>query len=226
MEGGGGRSRRDVRAEGMAEPSGVAVMFCRRRGAGRWRWAGWATAVLAVFTVLIASPVVTTAAASAGQITMYPGIDSPRGIAVGPDGALWFTNPSNNSIGRITTSGAVTSFTGPGVDHPSEITVGPDGALWFTNIQGNSIGRITISGAVTSFTGPGMSDPKGITAGPDGALWFTNIFGHSIGRITTGGVVTSFTDPSIGSARGPITAGPDGALWFTENDAIGRITTS
>src|SRR2546421_8994518 len=134
MEGGGGRSRRDVRAEGMAERSGVAVMFCRRRGAGRWRWAGWATAVLAVFTVLIASPVVTTAAASAGQITMYPGIDSPRGIAVGPDGALWFTNPSNNSIGRITTSGAFSTFTGPCVYHPWAMTAARDRGCCFTNI--------------------------------------------------------------------------------------------
>ena len=33
-----------------------------------------------------------------------PSIDAPAGIAVGPDGALWFTNYFGNSIGRITTA--------------------------------------------------------------------------------------------------------------------------
>ena len=32
----------------------------------------------------------------------------------GPDGAIWFTNSANNSIGRITTTGAVSSFTAAG----------------------------------------------------------------------------------------------------------------
>ena len=37
---------------------------------------------------------------------------------MGPDGALWFTNYVNSSIGRITTSGAVSNFTGVGIDGP------------------------------------------------------------------------------------------------------------
>ena len=43
------------------------------------------------------------------QVTNYydPSIDAPAGIAVGPDGALWFTNYFGNSIGRITTAGVV-----------------------------------------------------------------------------------------------------------------------
>ena len=47
-------------------------------------------------------------------------------------GALWFTD-GGTSIGRITTAGKVTTFTGTGIDEPSGIAVGPDGALWFTN---------------------------------------------------------------------------------------------
>jgi streptogramin lyase len=30
------------------------------------------------------------------------GIDGPAGITTGPDGAMWFTNYDNGSIGRIT----------------------------------------------------------------------------------------------------------------------------
>ena len=39
----------------------------------------------------------------------------------------------NNSIGRITTAGAVTNYTGIGIKRPLAIAAGPDGALWFTN---------------------------------------------------------------------------------------------
>ena len=38
---------------------------------------------------------------------------APLSITPGPDGALWFTNPGNNSIGRITTDGTITNFTDP-----------------------------------------------------------------------------------------------------------------
>ena len=65
----------------------------------------------------------------------------PDDIASGPDGALWFSN--GTSIGRITTSGVVTDYTGTHIDGPTGITAGPDGALWFTNAANNSIGRIT-----------------------------------------------------------------------------------
>jgi hypothetical protein len=122
-------------------------------------------------------------------LTNYPGtgVSYPGGIAVGSDSALWFTNPGNSSIGRITTSGLVSNYTDPGITGPNEIAAGPDGALWFTNYySGNSIGRITTSGKVTNvYTDPTINLPNGITAGPDGAMWFYNSGTNSIGRITT-----------------------------------------
>ena len=38
-----------------------------------------------------------------GAPYMDPSVDNPVGITAGPDGALWFTNAANNSIGRIPT---------------------------------------------------------------------------------------------------------------------------
>ena len=89
----------------------------------------------------------------------------------------------NSSIGRITTGGTVTNYTGTGISEPAGIAAGPDGALWFTNSINGTIGRITTGGTVTNFTGTGISEPFGIAAGPDGALWFTNEGNDSIGRI-------------------------------------------
>ena len=165
--------------------------------------------------------------AASSPTTRAPASVDPAGIAAGPDGALWFTNTGNNSIGRITTSGVVTNYTGTGIatrpgSRPGRTA--PSGSP--TGTGNNSIGRITTGGDVTNYTGTGISDPDGIAAGPDGALWFTNCGSDSIGRITTGGVVTNYTGTGISVPAG-ITAGPDGALWFTNygNDSIGRITT-
>jgi len=157
------------------------------------------------------------------------GIDQPGGITVGSDGALWFTNSGNNSIGRITTSGVVSNFTAGGIVNPGPITTGPGNALWFANYGGDSIGRITTSGVVTMYTSSKIDGVMGITAGPDSALWLTNYDNDTIGKITTAGVVTDYSAPGI-DIHHPveITAGPDGALWFTNSaaDLIGRITTA
>ena len=154
-----------------------------------------------------------------------------RGIAAGPDGNLWFTEPAAGRIGRITPTGTVTEFsTGIGTGSgPWDITAGPDGNLWFTELDGNRIGRITPTGTITEFRS-GISAGSGlrmITAGPDGNLWFTEWDGDRIGRITPTGTVTQFrAGISAGSAPEGITAGPDGNLWFTEwfGGRIGRIT--
>jgi streptogramin lyase len=177
-------------------------------------------AVLVVLPFILLGLLVGSASAAAtsvtGNITFYTGngIDGPTGITVGPDGALWFTNQGNNSIGRITTSGVVTNFVGPGISHPFSITVGPDGALWFTN-EG-SIGRITTSGVVTNY--PVAGEPTDIVAGNDDDLWFTNFIGGtkhgSLGRITTAGVVTLFTGKRISGPIG-IVAKPGGSVWFS-----------
>jgi virginiamycin B lyase len=153
---------------------------------------------------------------------------SPQGIVSGPDDALWFAEYNGNQIRRITTAGAITTFTLLTANSgPNGITAGPDGALWFTEELGNNIGRITTSGAITEFPVPtAKSRPEFIALGPDGALWFTEYDANKIGRITTAGEITEFPLPETNTGPQGITAGPDGALWFTEGSIwIGRITT-
>ena len=177
---------------------------------------------------------------TSGAISDYtdPNIVSASDITSGPDGALWFTDFLggffNNTdgfagtIGRLSTSGVLTTFSDPSISLPQGITTGPDGALWFTNSGSNSIGRITTSGVVSNYSDPSVdANPTAITTGPDGALWFTNSGSNSIGRITTSGAVTIYTSLSINGPNG-ITSGPDSALWFTNDgdNTIGRITTS
>jgi streptogramin lyase len=119
-------------------------------------------------------------AESAGSITLYhsPKIslstsgNSDNGITAGPDGALWFANAANQTIGRITTYGRVTAYQGNGIGNPWPITTGPDGALWVGNWNTHSISRITIAGKVTTFLGT-ANTPVGIAAS-NSYLWYSN----------------------------------------------------
>jgi streptogramin lyase len=141
---------------------------------------------------------------------------------------LWFTARSPSRIGRITTEGAVTWFSGLTPDSdPPDIVHGPDGNFWFTERYADKIGRITTGGVVTEFGGlTAGSRPYGITRGWDGNLWFTENDGNRIGRITPSGTVTEFTGLTAGSKPTSITAGPANTLWFTESvgNRIGRVT--
>jgi streptogramin lyase len=168
------------------------------------------------------------------------------GLAVGPDGNLWFKETAANRLGRLTPDGTLTELPLPPVSGfifigpPSEgITSGPDGNLWVVQALNNSILRVTPGGAVTEFVlptkvidgRPFAAGPLAITAGADGNLWFTESAVGQIGRITPDGSLREFALPvypyGIGAEPTGIAAGADGNLWFAETNAsrIGRITT-
>ena len=171
---------------------------------------------------LVLAALLQCATGLAQDITVYP-VESVGSVALGPDGAIWFS--SVGKIGRIDTTGAITEFptsTGQNL----ALTFGSDGNLWFT-AQGR-ISRMTTSGVVTEFPLPNvLGTPHDITSGPDGNLWFTSFAANHVGRITTSGVITGFPLPTVAAFPARITAGADGNLWFTEYTAqkIGRITT-
>jgi hypothetical protein len=120
-----------------------------------------------------------------------PNDPSVGGMAIGRDGAIWFTDTTNNEIGRMSKRGKFKLFPlttkGSGVDR---ITSGGDGALWFTETNANKIGRITTRGKITEYAVPTPnSQPAGI-AGPFGAncnpriVWFVEANGYKLGQIT------------------------------------------
>jgi streptogramin lyase len=166
--------------------------------------------------------------------TYYTTVGKIGALVAGPDGALWFTY--STSIGRITTTGQVTTFPVPLPWYESAhgIIVGPDGALWFTTSR--DIWRITTAGQPTAFLNPDQNATmEGITAGPDGALWFTEYDSATtndmVGRLTTSGSFTQRT--TLGPYFFDIVAGSDGALWssglschcYPQQAIFARVTT-
>jgi streptogramin lyase len=173
-----------------------------------------------------------------GEVSLFPdtfGDPTPEGITRGPDGAIWFTDPGNDVIGRINAKGTFHMFTPPGGPEISTgITTGPDGALWFTTeMSSPEIGRLTTGGAFSFFPDGQGSYPNGITTGPDGALWFGETNG-TIGRMTTTGSVSHVTVGPPNATMFGIVTGPDGALWATMltkdgshfGDEVVRVTTA
>jgi len=86
--------------------------------------------------------------AASGAITAYPVTGSgtngfpPRyaPASLGPDGAVWFVYPvpaGSVMMGRIDTSGNITSYSLPGVSYVYSMVEGTDGNLWFISDANN-----------------------------------------------------------------------------------------
>ncbi len=154
----------------------------------------------------------------------FPG--AAEGIAVGPDGNLWFTNPPGNAIGRISPAGQLEEYrlhlTGA---RPTAIVEGPDEAMWYSEPGASAVGWFQTE-RIQDFSLVGGSAPGGIVVGPDHAVWVAETGASRIARIVEGVPPQEFQLPDPTARPERIVVGPDGALWFTENgaSAIGRIT--
>jgi virginiamycin B lyase len=183
-----------------------------------------------VATLLLLAPAFAYAADP--TITEFPVTSGsgPHGITTGSDGNLWFSEDYHDKIGKLTTSGILTEYTGiTSGSNPGPITAGSDSNLWFSEKNSNKIGKISTGGTISEFVIPTLnSQPDGITAGPDGNLWFSESIGNKIGKITTGGIITEYPITTPSSTPAGITAGSDGNLWFSESNSnkIGKITTN
>jgi len=145
------------------------------------------------------------------------GLGYPYGLAVGPEGDIWFGVTFPGRISRISPAGVITGvFTIPtGVGSnvpesswPSSLALGADHDMWFidkglTNEVQNLIGRVTPAGSLAEFPiprPPGSSEPVAIARGSDGDMWFidqTPAGGEPsfIGRVNHAGEITEFPIP-------------------------------
>ena len=149
-------------------------------------------------------------------------------LAAGPDGNIWYTDASNDNIGRMTPMGMSTLFTAPQVSDPIRIAPGPDGNLWFTEFIGNRVSKITPTGTISRYTIMTSSAfPVAIASDKSAGLVFLEI--GKVGRITTAGQVTGEyalpTGVSGIDQEGDVVLGPDGNFWFTNGaESIIRMT--
>ncbi len=155
---------------------------------------------------------------------------------------FWFTDPSNNAIGKFQTSNRSSTLYRLPIQNavPEHITKGPDGALWFTEQGIFSIGRFDPNTSQFSqyslpFSPTDTPPVKlgNIIVGPDHAIWFNILPGYFHFPFNSEGGMIGRIDPESGkfsqyhSQSGSITAGPDDAIWCVPADSepgpIGHI---
>jgi glucose/arabinose dehydrogenase len=175
------------------------------------------------------------------------GLDSPSGLAFGPDGYLYVANfgPGNNSyIARFDSSGNpvdaspfVPSSTG--LYDPGAIAFGPDGNLYIADASNPSLDKvIRTTGAFSNLISGGcpstpFSNPQGVTFGPDHNLYVSDAgFGCANASTpggtadygvykydTNGNLLAAFVTPNILSTPIDLAFGPDGNLYVTDSQA-------
>jgi virginiamycin B lyase len=148
------------------------------------------------------------------------------GITAGRDGFYWFTLKGANAVGRITSAGAIRTFTnGDGDSQPFSIVA--NGGSFFVGEE-NGVAQLQSRGTFTECPLPPStgSSVTGIARGI-GTVWFVVDQGDYIGTIAGGCAMQLYKIKSPSSSGiWDVTAGPDDNLWFTDavENRIGRFT--
>jgi putative cell wall-binding protein/sugar lactone lactonase YvrE len=134
-------------------------------------------------------------------------LSSPRGMALGGDGALFVADSGNDRIRRIDAGGAIATIAGSGargsggdggaataaqLDRPTDVAVGADGTVYIADTGNDRIRRVAPDGTITAVAGATtLADPTGVAIDGSGALLVADTFHGRVVRIgTDGGVAT------------------------------------
>jgi sugar lactone lactonase YvrE len=115
---------------------------------------------------------------------------NPSGVAVGPDGSIYFADSGNHRVRCLkdlmvtTVAGSATEKDESGCEQggyrdgpaataqfrfPTGVALAPDGSIWVADAGNRKIRRIA-GDAVSTVAAPGLKQPVGLALGPGGAL--------------------------------------------------------
>jgi virginiamycin B lyase len=146
----------------------------------------------------------------------------PHDPAVGPDGALWFTEQMQNKIGRVDpATGEFKEFPLKVKDSgPHGLVADREGNIWFTGNFAHYIGKLDPkTGAVTEYEMPDekAEDPHTAVFDANGILWFTVQAGNFLGRLDPkSGKIELKTVPTKDSHPYGIQMNSQGVPFFCE----------
>ena len=126
------------------------------------------------------------------------------GVAVGPDGTVWFTDRATPAIGSLDpVTGDVYLWPIPGGAQPLKLTVEPTGHVWFIDREGDLVGFLRPgANEFVIYPLPPDSYPVDLVLADDGSIWFACERGNYVARLT---IIPALgpppTPPSASAAR-------------------------
>ena len=139
-------------------------------------------------------------------------IGSPRGLDIGPDGSLYFTDFAIHVIRRIGPDGVINTVAGvayqpgfspdgdPGIrlNYPAGLDVDEQGQIYYVDMLNHRVRRIGIDGVVVTVAGTGtrgfggdglpgqralLYNPMGVVVAPDGVVFVADTVNNRVRRI-------------------------------------------
>ncbi len=154
------------------------------------------------------------------------------GLALGADGAIWYSKNTSHRMGRIPAAGKGVEYELPAPNvFTGAIAAASDGRIWYTDPVVNKVGYMTGDGNVVTYDAPSFNgmpvSPAGIAVAADNSAWVTSAGLNAVFRVDPGsGTFTRFDIATPNAQPGFITRGPRGDLWFIMRaiNKVGRIT--
>ncbi len=158
-------------------------------------------------------------------------INQATGIAVGPDGSLYFSDRNNSRIRRVGPEGIITTIAGTGeyayggdggpateagLSDPFDVALGPDGSVYFADLSDYRVRRIRPDGIIETVAGNGSYEfsgdggpateagmvPESIAVAADGSLYIADVGSVRVRRVDPDGIITTFAGTGITGLSG------------------------
>ncbi|HEY9154962.1 MAG TPA: NHL repeat-containing protein [Opitutaceae bacterium] len=191
---------------------------------------------------IAADGTVTTWAGAVGQSGSADGTGAnarfnyPAGLTVDSSGNVYVADSLNNTIRKITSSGAVSTLAGSAVGsgfadgsgssasfyQPVGVAVDASGNVYVADSGNSALRKITPGGVVTTVQvaagSPQFNNPYGVAVDGSGILYVADTFANAIRTVSTSGAVTTLAGSSKGTSGSA--DGTGGAAQFSGPSAI------
>lgn len=167
---------------------------------------------------------------SQGAVQGFPIANEAADIALGPDGNMWFTLPSAKQVGKITPTGAVTTYS-TGNEAFNYITPGPQNSnrMYMASVVSGNLGIVQMNGTVGTITGPPNSTSNNFLQLINDQVWFIPVRANGAATLTRLINDSSFAQIVDAALPNPyfIGTGLDGTMWVADfNNTISHVTTA
>ncbi|HYZ83087.1 MAG TPA: hypothetical protein VE621_01715 [Bryobacteraceae bacterium] len=144
---------------------------------------------------------------------------TPAGLAMSPEGALYFADSANNRIRRIAPNGVITTIAGGGegragdegpalaipLEEPWGVALDRDGNLYFTETAGNRLRMVNPAGQMVTLAdagNAGLKLPRGLAIDSQDNVWICDSGNHRVRLLKLSGEAVTVAGTGEGGFSG------------------------